>query len=237
MIKPFRKNILKSFPESKTKRYLRYAIGEIILVVIGILIALQINNWNETQKMNNWEHRFLTDLKRELKTNLDQLEGINNSHLLVGKSCDDLKSALQTATIIDKPKIDSLYRITLYQTTFFPTTGVYDSGVAAGKIENIRNDQLKYDIMNLYNHYYKRLVYNGQILDGVIGQIDLHRDEYFDRTNLKLKSWEYVKSPEFLLKIEYLKGRNVEYTYLTKENVKAIRRIISSISADLGEQD
>ena len=88
--------------------------------------------------------------------------------------------------------------------------------------------------MNLYNHYYKRLVYNGEVLDGVIGQIDLHRDEYFDRTNMKLKSWDYIKSPEFLLKIDYLKGRNIEYTFLTKENVKEIKRIISSISDELG---
>ena len=233
MIKFFTKIRQNLLLKGKTGNYLKYALGEIILVVIGILIALQINNWNESQKMNQWEHRFLTDLKRELKTNLDQLEGINNRHLLVGKSCDDLKSVLETATVNDKPKIDSLYTLTLFQSTFFPTTGVYDSGLSAGKIENIRNDQLKYEIMNLYNHYYKRLVYNGEILDGVIGQIDLHRDEYFDRTNMKLKSWDYIKSPEFLLKIDYLKGRNIEYTFLTQENVKEIKRIINSISDEL----
>ena len=234
MIKFFRRIRFDLMEKNKTGKYLKYAIGEIVLVVIGILIALQINNWNEVQKMNQWEHRFLTDLESELKTNLDQLEEINNRHLLVGKSCDDLKSVLKTATINDKPKIDSLYTLTLFQSTFFPTTGVYDSGLSAGKIENIRNDQLKYEIMNLYNHYYKRLVYNGEVLDGVIGQIDLHRDEYFDRTNMKLKSWDYIKSPEFLLKIDYLKGRNIEYTFLTKENVKEIKRIISSISDELG---
>ena len=233
MIKIFtriRQNLLS---EGNTGKYLKYALGEIILVVIGILIALQINNWNEAQKMKHWEHRFLTDLKSELKTNLDQLEEINNRHLLVGKTCDELKSVIPTATIKDKTKIDSLYTLTLFQSTFFPTTGVYDSGLSAGKIENIRNDKLKYEIMNLYNHYYKRLVYNGEVLDGVIGQIDLHRDEYFDRTNMKLKSWDYIKSPEFLLKIDYLKGRNVEYTFLTNENVKEIKRIISSIADEL----
>ena len=234
MMKFFRNIRQNLLSESKTGKYLKYAFGEIILVVIGILIALQINNWNEAQKMNQWEHRFLKDLKSELKTNLDQLEVINDRHLLVGKTCDVLKSVLQTATINDKPKIDSLYTLTMFQTTFFPTTGVYDSGLSAGKIENIRNDQLKYEIMNLYNHYYKRLVYNGEILDGVIGQIDLHRDEYFDRSKMKLKSWDFIKSPEFLLKIDYLKGRNVEYTFLTKENVKEIKKTISSISDELG---
>jgi sensor domain CHASE-containing protein len=41
--------------ENKTGKYLKYAIGEIILVVIGILIALQINNWNEQRKQKNLE--------------------------------------------------------------------------------------------------------------------------------------------------------------------------------------
>jgi len=237
MIKFFRKIRQNSIKENKVTNYLKYAVGEIVLVVIGILIAISLNNWNEAQKLNKWEHRFLTDLKSELKTNLEQLEQINNQHLLVGKACIELKSLLKTATIKDKSRIDSLYTLTLYQSTFFPTTGVYDSGLSAGKIENIRNDKLKYDIMNVYNHYYKRLVYNGEILDGVIGNIDLHRDEYFDRTNMKLKSWGYIKSPEFLLKIDYLNGRNIEYTFLTEENVKVIKRLIRSISDYLGENN
>ncbi len=42
----------------KTNRYFKYAIGEIILVVIGILIALQINNWNQSQKEKNIEAQY-----------------------------------------------------------------------------------------------------------------------------------------------------------------------------------
>mgnify|MGYP000731225644 CR=1 FL=1 len=50
MIKFFRKIRYNLMSENRTGRYLKYAIGEIILVVIGILIALQINNWNEHKK-------------------------------------------------------------------------------------------------------------------------------------------------------------------------------------------
>jgi len=62
MIKFFRKIRQNLLMENKTGKYLKYAIGEIILVMIGILLALQINNWNEIQKMNKSEHRFLIDL-------------------------------------------------------------------------------------------------------------------------------------------------------------------------------
>ena len=53
MIKFFRKIRQRLLTENKFSKYLIYAIGEIILVVIGILIALQINNWNENRKLNN----------------------------------------------------------------------------------------------------------------------------------------------------------------------------------------
>ena len=53
MISPFRKLRMKLFPGSKLNRYLFYAIGEILLVVAGILIALSINNWNEERKQRN----------------------------------------------------------------------------------------------------------------------------------------------------------------------------------------
>ena len=223
--------------ENKTGKYLKYAIGEIVLVMIGILLALQINNWNESQKINKWERRFLIDLKSELKSNLIQLEKVNTNHKIVGKACIELKDLLKTATIKDKTKIDSIYSETLYQTTFFPTTGVYDSGLSAGKIENINNIKLKYAIMNLYNHLYKRLVYNGEIVDEVIGNIDLDRDKYYDRTSMKIKSWEYIKNPEFTLKLDYLLARNVEYTFLTNTNKLEIESIINLVSDELAEND
>lgn len=219
--------------QNKTGKYLKYAIGEIVLVMVGILLALQINNWNEGQKMNKWEHRFLTDLKSELENNLIQLESIDKNQKRVGQACIELKDLIKLASVQDKTKIDSIYSLTLYQTTFFPTTGVYDSGMSAGKIENIKNDNLKYSIMNLYNHFYKRLVYNGEILDEVIGNIELDRDEYFDRIGMKLKSWEYITSPEFELKLDYLYARNYEYTFLSDENTLETKRIIGLVNNQL----
>jgi hypothetical protein len=55
--------------EGNSKRYFKYAIGEIVLVVIGILIALQINNWNEERKATMAENKLLTALNREFKLN------------------------------------------------------------------------------------------------------------------------------------------------------------------------
>ncbi|MGB3607630.1 MAG: DUF6090 family protein [Psychroserpens sp.] len=54
--------------ENKTGKYFKYAVGEIVLVVIGILIALSINNWNEKRKANKFEHEILNLIDQNLKT-------------------------------------------------------------------------------------------------------------------------------------------------------------------------
>jgi len=72
MIKFFRKIRQNLLSEGKTGKYLKYAIGEIILVVIGILIALQINNWNEGRKMRVTELTYLENLQIEFQQNLNR---------------------------------------------------------------------------------------------------------------------------------------------------------------------
>ena len=73
----------------KTGKYFKYAIGEIVLVVIGILIALQINNWNEHQKAIKKEAEVIASLKQEITSNINDLEEtlkINESFLIKADS-------------------------------------------------------------------------------------------------------------------------------------------------------
>ena len=56
--------------KNKTGKYLKYAIGEILLVMIGILLALQVNNWNENRKNSSIEKETLSNLKADLKSSL-----------------------------------------------------------------------------------------------------------------------------------------------------------------------
>jgi Tfp pilus assembly protein PilE len=74
MIKFFRNIRKKLLAEGKTSKYFKYAIGEIVLVVIGILIALQINNWNESRKSKTIEHTYLENIKADLNLNINSLE-------------------------------------------------------------------------------------------------------------------------------------------------------------------
>ena len=82
MIKFFRKIRYNYMEQNKTGKYLKYAIGEIALVVIGILIALQINNWNETRKeadkLNQVYERILLDVENDLNELTENLAFYKN---------------------------------------------------------------------------------------------------------------------------------------------------------------
>ncbi len=67
MIKFFRKIRYNLMSENKTGKYLKYAIGEIVLVVVGILIALSINNWNENRKLKHTQINILKGIYSDLK--------------------------------------------------------------------------------------------------------------------------------------------------------------------------
>lgn len=83
MIKFF-KHIRKSLlMENKTSKYFKYAIGEIVLVVIGILIALQINNWNENKKIKKAVITTISLLKDEIQTNKGKINNVRNYHIMI----------------------------------------------------------------------------------------------------------------------------------------------------------
>ncbi|MCX2719182.1 DUF6090 family protein [Lentiprolixibacter aurantiacus] len=126
--------------KNKTGKYLKYAIGEIVLVVIGILIALSINNWNESRIDRISEQAILKQLKSEFNSNLTQLDekiGIRNYMM---------NSAIQLLNYIDNPGIRNIDSVemhlakTIPYTTFDP---IINDLATSGNLRLIRNDSLK----------------------------------------------------------------------------------------------
>jgi hypothetical protein len=234
MIKFFRKIRQNLLMANKTGKYFKYAIGEIVLVVIGILIALSINNWNELQKTKSWEERFLIDLQNELKNDYTQLTEVYTKQTKKGNNFREVLDLIPKSVQADKTKIDSIYKSARTgNQTFFPTAGVYNSAMSAGKIENIKNDSLKYAITNLYNRYYSRLIYNGEVLDDVVEKIDWESRNYFNKSQGIITSWEVIKDNEFITQTEFLIAQNKVYTRIAKNNLDRIDAIIKMISKEL----
>lgn len=76
MVKFFRKTRQNLLSEGKTAKYFKYAIGEIVLVVIGILIALSINNWNENRKSENQLSTIYNEVEQNLKSDLSNIDDV-----------------------------------------------------------------------------------------------------------------------------------------------------------------
>jgi len=77
MLKLFRKIRQSLLADGKNAKYIKYAIGEIVLVVIGILIAFNINNWNEGRNQKLQEKQLLLNLQGEFNDNLQDLDSIS----------------------------------------------------------------------------------------------------------------------------------------------------------------
>ncbi|PWI31324.1 hypothetical protein DI383_01245 [Flavobacteriaceae bacterium LYZ1037] len=119
MIKFFRKIRYDLMNQNKTTRYFKYAIGEIILVVIGILIALQINNWNEGRKnsvsLNNYKNNLIEDLKKDsININRKILEIKNDSTAISNFEKRVSKATKALDTILKIARYEYAYYISIH---------------------------------------------------------------------------------------------------------------------------
>ena len=140
MIKFFRHIRQRLLSEGKTGKYLKYAIGEIVLVVIGILIALQINNWNENQKARNSEKAILIGLKSEFQNNLVIIDSTIQANKNVSQACILLTEIIRSNKLEEKTKkVDSLILRMLLISSFDANTGVTEEILNSGKLELIKS--------------------------------------------------------------------------------------------------
>ena len=114
MIKFFRKIRKKLLTENKFSKYLFYAFGEIVLVVIGILIALQINNWNVDRIRNEKEVFNLIELKRSLENDMNaeikpSIEWFEHRYEVTNVLIDEFNNPNLTISLDSVETIDSWY--------------------------------------------------------------------------------------------------------------------------------
>jgi hypothetical protein len=129
--------------KNKTGRYFKYAIGEIVLVVIGILIALQINNWKEVRKNFTKKEQLLKSMKIEFASNLSQLDTVLHYDSIVLKNTKRLMQ-LDSENPIEmaSDSMPNWLQNSSYRWTFNPINGALRSGISSGEIHLIKNDSL-----------------------------------------------------------------------------------------------
>jgi hypothetical protein len=124
MIKFFRQLRYKSMNQNKSGKYFKYAIGEIFLVVIGILIALSINNWNQTRLEHIEGKEILNNLKEDFQKAIEEFEFLNTLRSDIISAAKEI-TKINTSNLEQYPVkyLDSLYSKTLSGTTFNNKSG------------------------------------------------------------------------------------------------------------------
>jgi hypothetical protein len=141
MLPFFRKIRYRLAQDNKFLQYSRYAIGEIVLVVVGILIALQINNWNQWRQEREVEQTVLEQLKEDYLSNLAQLEQkIEIRNALIDAALSILESTDNPEQVIRDSLIADL-TVLLIDPTFDPIENDLSS---AGDLRLITNKELKH---------------------------------------------------------------------------------------------
>ncbi|WP_415374584.1 DUF6090 family protein [Patiriisocius sp. Uisw_017] len=148
MIKFFRKIRQNLLSEGKTGKYLKYAVGEIILVVIGILIALQLNNLNENRKNNVFEKEILTQIQENLKNDKLALEEIVTNFSKAVKSSEKILNSEVSQKTEDS--INIWLGAIIQFDRFQPLTNAYEVLKSNG-LDKISNKKLRFLLGRYYD--------------------------------------------------------------------------------------
>ena len=145
-MKIFRKIRQDLLAQRKTRKYLKYAIGEIILVIIGILIALQINNLNNYNSQRDLEREYLLSLRSEFQTNFEKIEKSIENNTRNFRAVEELLQLFDPEILAatgDQELSEKMYNVFGYGIAYQPATGVLDDIIASGKLNLILNNQLR----------------------------------------------------------------------------------------------
>ncbi len=137
--------------ERKASQYLKYAVGEILLVAIGILIALYLNNLNQNSKDYQEELYLLESFNRQLAEDLETLEKCISETEERGKNIIRIVKMLENPKEIDLVEFIGLQIEITRDDYFVSSRGTFDEAVSSGKLKFIRDHQLREKLFHYYN--------------------------------------------------------------------------------------
>lgn len=245
MIKFFRKIRYDLMEQNKTRKYLKYALGEILLVMIGILLALQVNNWNNNRIERAKEANYIENINREFKSNRAQLDSALVYHQKVnGNTTKILNLVPIDVNTFNKDSLSFYITKTFYHYTFNPQQSTINSLTNTSSFEIISNLELrgllqKWDEL-VKDYREEEIVAREHGFDKYVPYFEKHisflkysnNDNIFHQNNV---DYNFLKSLEFenviALKREYV--RDILFGNELKEVNATIDRIIELTTSEL----
>ena len=232
---------------------MRYALGEILLVVIGILIALQINNWNESRKIREMETRYLNNLLVDLSSDT---AFFNEKIRLFESALKGLKTYLSKSYEEQRTKDDVIQLfsyLNLVTEHLVIQNPSYLDVLSSGNLSIFSNDELKKSIMTYYKFYDEQVVqikeYNlvsTQYMieaDQVAPSASKYYDPQFISSNMYFDGeWDYINKPlskEFLafqVLVTLYMDRNQQYIESLESLKSNATTLIGKIQEELSDR-
>ncbi|BAO76454.1 hypothetical protein [Winogradskyella sp. PG-2] len=214
MIKFFRKIRQKLLIENKFSKYLIYAIGEILLVMIGILLAFQANKWKEVKTEQELEIKLIKEIQNGIKSDLIDVQENYHYHEKILKSQYKVIDWLQGDL---KFNDSTAYQFSMAtkRTSFMVSKAPFESLKEFG-LNRVSNDSIKHKIIRLYDVLYPQY-------EDVLSMYYLHGDKLFDSAINYFENWDLTPSvlSNIPINIPELKADHVvlmRFKYLTNFN-------------------
>jgi len=219
MIKFFRKIRKNLLSEEKTGKYFKYAIGEIVLVVIGILIALSLNNWNTDRQNKNIRTQLLLKLDIELQSNIDRLFFLSDNYEELKENNLSLYDTLLIGITIQNAE-KYLNSSTYASNTLNLRSSTYEQMKNTGMLYKLNSDSLLNAIEAYYKLCERENYYIIKINDGVVlnTNIDINKGITKAKYDYEAKGLDYALQNNAWL----LNKQSEEYTQLIREFIHAI---------------
>jgi len=235
--------------ENKFSKYFLYAIGEIILVVIGILIALQINTWNEERKGRMLEKSTLIEIKKSLELDIQQFEDQIKSQVKTAHLTTTLLNHIKTKKPYNN-ELDGLWeRVVRYFFVDFNTSAF--KLLESRGIDIINNEVLRKKIVDHYNLEQVKMKRSSEVsehlsnenliyfFDHVYPDITPDFEETFDYKNEKWVPQDYeslLNDSSLVPKISHNIKVRYRFSQLLREFVEKQKILVKEIKTELNKQ-
>lgn len=229
-LRKIRRDLIK---EGNLKRYLTYAAGEVIIVVIGILLALYLNNWNQHRTERKLEFQYYQSIKNQLNEDLTTLYGeikYNENFL------NQFSFAKTLILSNEKSKIDTLGKITLNMIRFSDfrrKSNIYQTLVNSGEIVLINNNKITEKLQSLEENYtyINRLEENHASI--ILSQIIPEISQVIQFDPLKVMDMNFIFGYKFQNSLDILIVLMIEKMDAYKQAQNEIISIIELIDKEL----
>jgi len=221
MIPFFRKIRKKMADDNRPLKYMRYAIGEILLVMVGILLALQVNNWNNERSNRALEIKYLKGIKADLQMDLINLKTFIDDKELKYLSAAQLLEMKDPQTVSELDALDSIIWNVFVWIRYDQSTNTLDELIGSGNLSLIKNDSIKSMIQNIKQ--------TNVMIQGGVEHMRREYDYYlYDRSAALRELAPFVDMHESVIRDEKIKNFDLD-----KNQLDILREQSSAILNDL----